>query len=218
MLKAIVFDFDGVLCESVEIKTQAFRKLFASHPERLEEVIDFHMRNGGLSRFAKFEIIYRDILKKPLPEEEMARLAREFVVYSREAVIAAPMVRGAMEFLEEYSRKILLFVASGTPETEMVEIVKAKGLGAYFRGVFGSPRLKADIVRTIFEQYALKAAEVIFVGDSLTDHAAAQQTGLFFVGRVVPDYFNPFEEKKPDFIIQDIHDLKFFILKSHKIC
>ena len=28
MLKAIIFDFDGVLCDSIEVKKEAFRKKF----------------------------------------------------------------------------------------------------------------------------------------------------------------------------------------------
>ena len=60
-LKAIIFDFDGVICESVEAKTEAFRKVFLDYPEHLDEIIAYHMTQGGVSRYIKFEYIFREI-------------------------------------------------------------------------------------------------------------------------------------------------------------
>ena len=59
MLKAILFDFDGVLVESVDIKTKAFAKLFENEgPEIVNKVVEYHLANGGVSRFKKFDYIY----------------------------------------------------------------------------------------------------------------------------------------------------------------
>ena len=58
-LKAIFFDFDGVLVESVDIKTRAFSKLFEREGEDVvKKVIDYHIDNGGVSRYEKFRYIY----------------------------------------------------------------------------------------------------------------------------------------------------------------
>ncbi len=62
MIKAIIFDFDGVICESVEAKKIAFQKVFADYPEHLDAITEHHMANGGISRFVKFEYIYKNIL------------------------------------------------------------------------------------------------------------------------------------------------------------
>jgi hypothetical protein len=66
MIKAIIFDFDGVITESVGVKTEAFKKLFCKHPKHIGKIIKLHLSHGGLSRFVKFEMIYSDILKRPL--------------------------------------------------------------------------------------------------------------------------------------------------------
>ncbi|GAF78578.1 unnamed protein product, partial [marine sediment metagenome] len=34
MIKAIIFDFDGVIVESSDIKTEAFRELFQDYPQK----------------------------------------------------------------------------------------------------------------------------------------------------------------------------------------
>ena len=55
MIKAIFFDFDGVILESVSIKGDVFQKLFADYPEHLAEILNYHLENGGVSRYDKFE-------------------------------------------------------------------------------------------------------------------------------------------------------------------
>ena len=46
MIKNIIFDFDGVILESVEIKTQAFAKLFSNYPLYIDEIISHHRNNS----------------------------------------------------------------------------------------------------------------------------------------------------------------------------
>ena len=42
MIKAIIFDFDGVLVESTQIKTEAFRNLFSKWPDKVDEMVRYH--------------------------------------------------------------------------------------------------------------------------------------------------------------------------------
>ena len=56
-IKAIIFDFDGVIVESMDIKTQAFAHLFRKCSEDIiKKVIQLHLDNGGMSRYEKFKI------------------------------------------------------------------------------------------------------------------------------------------------------------------
>src|SRR5688500_11624263 len=71
---AVIFDFDGVILESANIKTEAFLTLFADHTEHREAIRGYHVRNVGISRFRKFEWIYSELLKTPLCEAESIRL------------------------------------------------------------------------------------------------------------------------------------------------
>ena len=58
MINSIIFDFDGVILESVSVKTAAFRQLFSFAPEHVDEIVQYHLDNGGMSRFDKFRYIY----------------------------------------------------------------------------------------------------------------------------------------------------------------
>ena len=148
-LKAIIFDFDGVICESVEAKTEAFRRLFENYPEHLESILQFHIQNGGMSRYEKFKIIYRDFLKLELTEEKSKELGRKFSEYSYQPVLNSEFVKGAYEFLNKYYKELFLFVASGTPQEEMISIVQERNLTRFFRKVYGSPRGKFELIDCI---------------------------------------------------------------------
>ncbi len=72
------FDFDGVLVESGDIKTQAFADLYQSYGNTIvNEVVRYHKLNGGLSRYKKFRYFQQYLLKKPplTQDEEEIRTA-----------------------------------------------------------------------------------------------------------------------------------------------
>ncbi|WP_243669135.1 hypothetical protein [Methanoculleus chikugoensis] len=69
MLTTLILDFDGVIVESLPpLKTAAFKKIFsfAPPPKHLDEIIAFHLENGGMSRYDKFRHIYANILHEEL--------------------------------------------------------------------------------------------------------------------------------------------------------
>lgn len=214
MWQAIIFDFDGVICESVDVKTQAFAKLFADYPRHLNQILDYHMANGGLSRFEKFKVIYRDFLKKDLTEKESERLGKRFTEYSFEAVVNAPLVKGAREFLDTFHRKFSFFIASGTPEEEMVSVVKAKRLDGYFKGVYGSPMTKGELIKGILKNHVIENNMAVFVGDSINDFQGAQAARIEFIGRVHRDYPSPFAQLNVKALISDLGELADLLNKG----
>ena len=188
MIKAVIFDFDGVLVESVDIKTKAFTRLF--EPEGSEacgRIVDYHVKNGGVSRFEKFRYIYSSILKRDLSDAVFNSLCERFASLVLEEVVRAPYVKGAMEFIGSYASKYSLFISSATPQTEIDEIVYRRGIGKYFRGVFGSPSNKKDIVGGIIGRSGFSADEAIYVGDAISDFEAASLHNVKFIARVTPD-------------------------------
>lgn len=203
-MKAIVLDFDGVILESVDIKTQAFHHLFKSYGEKIEDIVRLHKDMTGISRYEKFRMIYRNILREPLAESEAKRLGQEFSAFVGCDIYTCPFVPGAREFLEEQSRRLPIFIVSGTPEDELKEIVAQRNLGQYCRGVYGSPRTKDLLLRQVLSDNSWRPQEVVFVGDAMTDYQAAGEVGVSFVGRVAAGESSPF----PDSVQWVVPDLK----------
>ena len=192
LLKAIALDFDGVILESVDLKTRAFRALFKECPEHIDRIVQFHLDNTGLSRYEKFEVIYREFFGLPLSGEEKDRLGYEFGRLVEREILECPFVPGAQRFLDLVAPSYPLFVISGTPESELHRIIDARGLEAYFRGVYGSPRSKAEILSSILAQSGWRSDELLFIGDSRIDYDAARQVSAIFIGRVPTSASSPF--------------------------
>ena len=187
MIKAIIFDFDGVLIESAAIKTEAFREIFSRWPDKIDEIISYHIKNMGISRFVKFRYFYENILNEPYSETIGAEMGRQFSEIVTNKIKQAPFVFGAKEFIEMNFEKYFCFIASGTPEADLWDIVSSKGVIKYFRGIYGTPASKLEIIMKILKAFHLQRQEAIFVGDAESDQIAANAAGLSFVLRQAPE-------------------------------
>lgn len=187
-VRAVVFDFDGVIVESGDIKTEAFVELFADHPEHLPAIKRHHLDNLGTSRFIKFAWIYQHLLNLPFDVGEKVRLGDRFSAIVFQKVCETPFVPGALEALDVLSRAgVHMVVSSGTPQDELDRIVDARGLRRFFTEVHGSPTEKAAAVGHVLKRFGLERDEVLFIGDGTTDYDAATRTGVRFLARRTPD-------------------------------
>ncbi len=192
--QAIIFDFDGVVVESGTIKTQAFAELYRPYgADIVAAVVQFHLQNGGMSRYRKFRHFQEHFLHQPpLTEAEERQLDIRFSELVVEAVIAAEPVPGAIELIRQQSGKIPLFIASGTPEIELKVIVERRGLAPYFTAVRGAPALKKTIIAEILATHDLQPETVLMIGDAMADLEGAQANNTAFLGRIFPSDPNPF--------------------------
>ncbi|MEW6614415.1 MAG: HAD-IA family hydrolase [Thermodesulfobacteriota bacterium] len=183
-VKVIIFDFDGVIVESFDIKTKAFAILFESEGEiAVRKIIEYHTRNGGVSRYEKFKYIYENILKQPLTELKFQQLCKKFSDLVVDEVVSSSYVRGAKEFLEEHAELYRCFIATGTPQEEIEEIVRKRNIGHYFKGIYGAPIKKLDIVKKIINKEKITPSEAIYIGDALSDYEAAKINSVTFIAR-----------------------------------
>lgn len=196
MIKNIIFDFDGVLVESVNVKTEAFKQLYMAFGDAIvTEVEAYHLANGGMSRFDKIRYYHTQLLKQPITDEQVGEWADKFSEIVLQRVIEADEVVGAKQFLDEESTDFNCWIITGTPTNEIIHIVQEKKWENYFRGIHGSPQNKKYWVEYLKSTFDLRTSETVFVGDALADYEAACLAGFHFILRKTEEnkyFFNDF--------------------------
>jgi len=187
VIKAVIFDVDGVIIESAEIKTKAFAMLFADYPDKLPEIIAYHQKNAGISRYIKFRYFYEKILGQELSVQKEAELGERFSQIVVDETLNAPFTPGAIEFLSRNKDRYHFFIASGTPQEELQGIIAHRQLSHFFREIHGTPKQKNEIIEGILDRYSFHKKEVVFIGDAESDRTAAEKVGIPFIVRITSE-------------------------------
>ena len=195
---AFFFDFDGVLADSVEVKTQAFAKLYEEFGSGVvDKVVDYHRNNSGVTRLEKFCYYQGELLGGELDDAELEELCQSFSRLVVDKVVAAPEIPGATELLEACRSNILCFVISATPDDELIEIVRRRGIHSFFVEILGSSETKTNNLKTLLKKYNLDPGRCLFFGDAESDYRAAQACKVNFLG-ILPGPDVPLLKLSPD--------------------
>ena len=181
--KVIIFDFDGVILESEQIKDQGFEYIFRDYPQAQGKIMEYHLANSARTRFEKFQHISEKILHIPYTDELRQKYSREFSRFVFEGVKNCPFVPGARELLEVYYPKFPLYVVSVTPEEDLTKIAQVRDLLKYFKKIYGTPWRKREALKDILEREKIAPQDAVFIGDTYQDYQASADTGIPFIGR-----------------------------------
>jgi HAD superfamily hydrolase (TIGR01549 family) len=183
MIKALMFDFDGVILDSSKIKTNAYKQLFdKQNIENHKAIMEYHIKNMGYSREKIIRYYFSDILDVPVSDERIKGMVETFKKSVLEKIFKAPYILGVPKFLELMKIKYPLFIITGTPQEEIHIIVEALGIKHYFQGIYGSPKEKETSINEICSSMRIETWETVYFGDAESDRVAAQNTGARFIG------------------------------------
>ena len=181
--KILVFDFDGVIADSVEIKTQAFASLYEKYGnDVVSKVIKHHKNNGGVSRFEKIRKYHSEFLGLPITESKLDELCNEFSELVIDKVVAANEIPGVREFIEKKcSGETICVINSATPTIEISSIIDKKQLSPFFDAIYGSPASKKVNLESLLSKFQLSANNGVFFGDAKSDFEASKSLKMDFV-------------------------------------
>ena len=187
-IDVIIFDFDGVIIDSMEVRDYGFKKIFEQYSnEKIDELIKYHRINGGLSRFHKIKYFYESILKREIDDEKISNYANSFSLIMKEELIKSKyLINDCIEFIKENSSKYEMHIASGSEEKELKYLCKKLDIDKYFKSISGSPIHKNELVKIIIDKNNYKNERVVIIGDSINDYEAAVENNIKFIG-----YNNP---------------------------
>jgi phosphoglycolate phosphatase-like HAD superfamily hydrolase len=187
-IKVIFWDFDGVILESNAVREQGFREVLNSFNEELvNQLIDYHRINGGLSRYVKFRYFFENILKVSYREEEITQMAYDFSKIMRALLTnKTNLITETVNFISTEYQHYEMHVVSGSDQEELRFLCKELNIDIYFKGIFGSPTHKNVLVKNLLFQHKYNPQNCVLIGDSINDYEAAKVNQLYFKG-----YNNP---------------------------
>ncbi len=177
--KTLIFDCDGVLLDSNKIKTAAFYESTRQICEIAAlELTDYHKKNGGISRYEKFNYFASEIVEDQ--ELDISVLLKSYKNYVIEKLLSCPIAKGIQE-LRDKTIDAKWMVVSGGDQEELRMVFKKRGLIDFFdSGIYGSPEDKVKIlVREIEVENVLFPA--LYIGDSKYDFSVSVKMNLDFI-------------------------------------
>jgi beta-phosphoglucomutase len=188
-IKALIFDMDGVITDTVELHYRAWQRLADEVDVRFDRVINEELR--GLSRRDSLELIFHG---RELGEEEAAALMRRKNSYFLEQarVLTPDDVLPGVRSVIEQARAQGLKVAVGSSSQNAHIVLERLGMFDAF-DVIGDGLTVAhskpapDIFLWVAAQLGVHPNEVLVIEDARAGIAAARRGGFYALGVGVGD-------------------------------
>jgi len=215
-LRAIVFDFDGVIANSEPLHLRAFRDVLARAGVDLTHE-DYYTRYLGFDDFGVFQAINTD-RGKGWAEHEVADLvadkALRLAEVERDVSVLFP---GAAEAIQRAAAVMPIAIASGALGPEIRRVLNRTGLTRHFAAIVSAEDtplskpapdpyvLAVSLLRTRVGGAPLQPSECIAIEDSRWGLESARAAGLRTVG--VTNSYEAGELALADLVIGSLADL-----------
>lgn len=188
MLKAIIFDMDGVIIDSEPQHARAALQVLEQNGVQTD--LDYCTSFIGSSTRHMAEVTVEKF-NMHIPPEELLKQINEAksALAAKEGYLPVPGIQPLLEHL--HRKGILLAIASSSSHREIESVMKALGIGKYFDKLISGaqisqPKPAPDIFLTTLEKLGVSAREAIVIEDSQKGVEAAAAAGIPVVG-----YLNP---------------------------
>jgi phosphoglycolate phosphatase-like HAD superfamily hydrolase len=213
---AILFDWDGTLVNSLNLKIGNAGVLFNDHfgysVESIEKAYRIH---SGVPRRALFDAILMDVGDRKLNDSEYDNLSNAFTELNLSNLSKDYLFSDTIETLD-YLRGcgIKLFVSSSAIPEDVIASAAKLGISNKFVEVLGSIEgfeKGIDHVSYVCEKYKLNKRNIIMVGDDSADVFLAKSAEVYSIAKVGSLEKSELSELKPNRIIGSLSELSELI-------
>ena len=205
-VRAIFFDFDGVIMDSMHLKLEGYCLAMAPFGFRREDVNRLMRRYMGQSRRRIIRFMHAELAGEEISDAEFERALQVFNEYDATSRAAMKPIPGSHEFLAAVHEGFFTAVVTGTPEDFILPTTAHHNLDRFFDIVRGSPDTKRAILAELMRNHGFSPDECLFIGDGKTDQDAADHHAMRFVGLDNGDAsFDPATAWK---VVRDLNELR----------
>jgi beta-phosphoglucomutase len=190
MLRAVIFDFNGIIVDDEPIHFQLFQQVLGEEGIILTEDA-YYARYLGFDDKGAFSAAYRE-KRRPLSHRELAELIARKAIYYQKAIRShIAIFPGVENLVRELSAHLPLAVASGALRREIETILSTAGLLEFFPAIVaaedverGKPdpdiflKALAQLNAAAVAQNPISAADCVVIEDSKEGVKGARRAGM----------------------------------------
>ena len=206
-MKAVVFDFDGTLANTLPICFYAFQTVFNEFDKR--ELTTNEIKE----MFGPSEIgIIMNNCSNPNKEDAIEYFYKKYSEVHKSLVIDNPEILELLKSLKEAEIKLGIF--TGKAKRSLDISLKALGMEGLFDVIITGddvikPKPDPEGLLKALSLLKVESSEAIYIGDSDEDIIAGLQANVYTIGvQWLPEYQTSEFSVQPDLIIKSIKEFK----------
>lgn len=185
-----IFDCDGVILDSNQLKIDAMETALSTHFTRKSEIdncIHYFTQNFGKSRFHHIDVFllkYLTVVDEDLQHYRQSLLS-SYASMCKKLYSNADITPGFLDFINGLQGK--KFIASGSEQEELRIVFKQRQLDILFDGIYGSPTSKSENIKNILQSSPSSTSDsqgknhAIMFGDAVSDLQASITNNIEFI-------------------------------------
>ncbi|MBT8246130.1 MAG: HAD family phosphatase [Winogradskyella sp.] len=211
MLKAVLFDMDGVIVDTEPLHRKAYFKMFADVNIEVDE--DLYTSFTGQSTINICKILVNHFSLENSPEQ-LVKLKRKHFKYLFENDKDLALIDGVLDLIKDYyNNGLKLVVASSASMPNINRIFDRFDLNKYFIGKFSGADLKQskphpEIFIKAAEHTGCDKSQCLVIEDSTNGIKAAYDAGIYCVGFKSP-HSSYQDYSLANIIILDFNEIKY---------
>lgn len=211
MLKAVLFDMDGVIVNTEPLHHNAYHRMFEDVNIEVSEALYASFTGQSTVEICNYLCGHFNL---PMASQTLVDLKRHHFKFLFETDASLDLIEGVLDCIKDYYTKGLTLVLASSASMENINnIFERFDLDQYFKAKLSGADLKAskphpEIFQKAAEASGFQVYECLVIEDSTNGIKAAKAAGIFCVGY---DSLHSHDQDYTlaNFVVKDFKELKF---------